>query len=225
MKDVLFEGDDGAKFGISKEKVHSDMHDKPKKKLVPKFNIILFEGTDTIKFGMMSEEIQSILKVKPECSKSLIGYDEEYYSGICRVLYEPNKNDISICAEIEFYKPVKVFLDGVQLMGKPIKEVADFFKSRFEDYSYDIITRHRSAKYGIGFSGTDNPHRKDIVQIVDISRVGFREAYQKAYDEKYSSEEISKEREYECIFCKATYISGDPNIKCPKCNSFLLPKV
>lgn len=189
-----------------------------------KFNLILFEGTDSIKFGMTSKEIQSIMKLNPEFSKSSIDFDIERYPGICEILYEPNKNGISVCAEIEFYKPTEVLLDGIELMGRPTQEIVDLFKRRFKDYTYDVIAKHRSEKYGIGFSGTDNPRRKDVVQIVDISRIGFRELYNRLYDEKYATTEIRKEREYECLNCKTTYSSKDPTIKCPKCNVFMIPK-
>jgi hypothetical protein len=192
--------------------------------IIMKFNLILFEGTDSIKFGMTSKEVQSIMKIKPEFSKSRIDFDIERYPGICEILYEPNKDDIFVCAEIEFYKPTEVFFEGIELMGRPTQEIVDLFKRRFEDYAYDVTAKHRSEKYGIGFSGIDNPRRKDVVQIVDISRIGFRGLYNKLYDEKYASIETTKVREYECLNCKATYSSEDPTIKCAKCNVFMIPK-
>lgn len=189
------------------------------------FNLILFEGTDSIKFGMTREEIQSILKVEPSLDKSILGiYDIDYYPKICKVFYELNKEGTLVCGEIEFFKPTKVFLDGIPLMGKPIKEVEGLFKSRFEDTTNEIITGLMSEKYEIGVGISDSTKKVDSVSL---SRQGYRkqrsELLEKAYAAKRAVEENTV-REYICLNCKNTTRSKTPIVKCPKCNIFMIPK-
>ena len=192
------------------------------------FNLILFEGTDTIKFGMTREEIQAILKVKSHLVKSVADtYDAEYYPKICKVFYEPNEKGILVCAEIEFYMPVKVFLDGIQLIGKSLKEIEDLFRNKFDDFTNEAISGPRSDKYGIAVYIPNTPRGRNRVETVTISREGYgkqqREFYKKAYDEKYPIEGCI-EREYICLNCKSIINSKTPIVKCPKCNILMIPK-
>ncbi len=189
------------------------------------FNLKIFEGTDTIRFGMTREEIQSILKIEPSLLKSVLGiYDIDYYPKICKVFYELNKEGTLVCGEIEFFKPTKVFLDGIPLMGKPISEVEVLFKSRFEDTTNDIISGLMSEKYEIGVGISDSTKKVDSIAL---SRKGYRkqqsELLQKAYEDKQIAEK-NIVREYICLNCKDTTRSETPIVKCSKCNVFMIPK-
>ncbi len=188
------------------------------------FKLILFEGTDSIKFGMAREEIQSILKVTPDLVRSDVDiYDAELYPSICKVFYELNKNGVLVCAEIEFFKPTKVFLDGIQLMNKPIKEIEEWFKNKFEDATNEIMTGLMSAKYEIRLTVSDSSK----IESVDLSRQGYQEQqkefYEKAYDAK-NLVENSTTRKYICLNCKDVVNSETPIVKCFKCNTFMIPK-
>jgi len=177
----------------------------------------LLEGTDTIKFGMTNEEIHNILGIEPPLQNNGV-YIKEYYPRICKVFYTKDDNDKLRCSEIEFYNPVELYLDDIPIMGRPEKEIAQLFKDKFEDYSFDGMSGHRSNKYQIGFGVSDRkPH---VVDAVVISREGYREEM----DELSKDIVYTPSNEFICIQCKSTTTSETPIVKCIKCNTFMIPK-
>ncbi|QNU66713.1 hypothetical protein EHE19_018025 [Ruminiclostridium herbifermentans] len=181
------------------------------------FRLSIYEGTDTIKFGMTSEEIQALVGIKPTLFKKSVSdlYDTEDYQGMFHVYYEMKNNQL-VCAEIEFFKPSKVFLDGVQLLGKPKVEMEDLFKGKFEDYSSEYT---RSMEYCIGFYAP-----KVKTETVAIARKGFykeqEEYYKNTHDEQYIS---NSPKRYYCIGCKYVATSETPLVECPNCHIFMIP--
>jgi rubrerythrin len=184
-----------------------------------RFILSIFEGTDSIKFGMTSEEIQSLVGIKPTLFKKshLDSYDTEDYQGMFHVYYEMKDNQI-VCCAIEFFKPSKVFLDGVQLLGKPKVEAEGLFKEKFEDYSSDNTV---SEEYCIGLYSP-----RPRVEAIFIARKGYykeqKEYYKNIPIEQYFSNEPKR---YYCIGCQYFTTSETPLVNCPNCNLPMLPMV
>lgn len=188
------------------------------------FSLILFEGTDIIKFGMSSEEIQSILKIKPVLFKKseFDLYDTEDYNGICHVYYEAGKNGSLICAAVEFFKPSKVFLNSIQLIGDKKEKVRDLFNTKFEDCVSDT-SGASSKNFDIAYYSPGK-----TIQSVFIGRKGYRseqeEFYKKMYAEKYSEPEEIEDitvRKRLCPNCM-TIITAKEGAVCPQCNVLLI---
>ena len=181
------------------------------------FRLIIWEGTENIKFGMTSEEIQSLVGIKPTLFKKSASdlYDTEDYQGMFHVYYEMKDNQL-VCAGIEFFKPSKVFLDGVQLLGKTKVDIEGLFKEKFEDYSSDSTG---SNEYCIGFYSP-----RPRVETIFIARKGYYKEQEEDYKsipvEQYSSNKLNR---YYCVRCKYVTTSAIPLVECPNCNIFMIP--
>lgn len=188
------------------------------------FNLLLFVGTDIIKFGMLSEEIQAILKIKPVLFKKTEFdlYDTEDYNGICHVYYEAGKNGVPECAAFEFFKPSRVFLDNVQLIGEKKEKVQELFSNKFEDCVSDAYGTS-SKKFDIAFYSP-----RKTIESVFIARKGYRseqeEFYNKMYAEKYSAPEEIEDitvRKRLCPNCMTITTAKEGDV-CPQCNVLLI---
>lgn len=182
------------------------------------FNLVLFQGTDIIKFGMTSSEIRNILKVEPTLFKKLniSLFDTEAYDNICHVYYEKQNNEI-VCSAFEFLMPSKVFLDDVQLMRAPRKDIEKLFKNKFDDCEIDSsgISSFK-GDFGVYFN-------KGRVESVYISRKGYRLEEKEFYEknnpiENYVNFSVPEGMSmYMCPVCFQSEYSLKAEM-CLKCN-------
>lgn len=184
------------------------------------FNLLLHEGTESIKFGMTEQEIQSILNTKPIRFKKTVAslYDTEDYRGICHVYYEKEEDGRLVCSAIEFFKPSKVFLDNIQLMGEQKEKAKNLFISKFDDCISDV-SGCKSMKHDIAFYAP-----KRTVESVFLARKEYsykrHEFNKKAFDMLYPVDgaEITDPamRRRLCPKCMQSFIAKEED-KCPNC--------